>query len=511
MSRRAWLGLLGAAVAVGLVVFAVQRNKKRAMSPITPGPDTTVIAGPLDAAGLIDYETALNEKLKGKSTADTNAVVLLLQVIGPKVEGQEPHPDFYRWLGCSPPPPVALYLANASLYFSQELEGDNAQQFHDHQSVLRSLPWTAEDEPKHAVWVTSHEKPLAAATEAAKRPDYFYPLIARKPDGTRDNLIGAMLPHVQKVREVASILSLRVMLRCGEKKYDAAWDDVMTMHRLARLVAKGGTLIETLTGIALDHIARNSALRCLEAAKPTATQALAWRDELAKLPPFPPLADKVTTSERFTFLDVVQFVRRDGKEALKMFGVTGSHDESWEAVLASMPRTDWDQVLRTGNGWYDRFADALRKPSRDERIAAFKLLNDELNGLRRSPVDFGERLVTLFLPAMDKVSEASDRQEVRFRTEVLAFALAAHFADLKKYPAKLADLVPKYAATIPDDIYSGKPLIYKPTATGYELYSVGTNGKDDGGQSLDDEPRGDDYGVRMPFMKRTPTPGDDRR
>jgi len=60
-------------------------------------------------------------------------------------------------------------------------------------------------------------------------------------------------------------------------------------------------------------------------------------------------------------------------------------------------------------------------------------------------------------------------------------------------------LVPKYLPKLlPDDVFSEKALIYKKTASGYLFYSVGVNLKDDGGQLLTDDPRGDDVGVRMP-------------
>ena len=47
-----------------------------------------------------------------------------------------------------------------------------------------------------------------------------------------------------------------------------------------------------------------------------------------------------------------------------------------------------------------------------------------------------------------------------------------------------------------------KPLIYKPEANGYLLYSVGANGKDDGGRSFGDDPPGDDLVVRMPVPEQ---------
>ena len=49
------------------------------------------------------------------------------------------------------------------------------------------------------------------------------------------------------------------------------------------------------------------------------------------------------------------------------------------------------------------------------------------------------------------------------------------------------------------DFHSGKELIYKPTEKGYLFYSVGPNGKDDGGRWYDDDPPGDDIRVKMPL------------
>jgi hypothetical protein len=41
--------------------------------------------------------------------------------------------------------------------------------------------------------------------------------------------------------------------------------------------------------------------------------------------------------------------------------------------------------------------------------------------------------------------------------------------------------VPTYLAAVPTDPFDGQPLRYKKLAKGYIVYSVGENGKDDGG------------------------------
>ena len=50
---------------------------------------------------------------------------------------------------------------------------------------------------------------------------------------------------------------------------------------------------------------------------------------------------------------------------------------------------------------------------------------------------------------------------------------------------------------MPEDIFTGNDLIYKPDANGFLLYSVGINGRDDGGRSYTDQPPGDDLVVRI--------------
>ena len=233
------------------------------------------MTGPFDKDGTIDYETALNERMKGKSTADTNAVVLLLKAIGPKPEGSLLHADYYKWLGVAQLPEKGDYVVRQFELFEDEIRGEDPQAFWDREADLRARPWTAKEEPKLAEWLAVNETPLKLVAEATRRPDYFYPFIARNPNGTRGPLIGCLLSMVQRTRELASILSLRVMFHCGGKRYDAAWQDVMTMHRLGRLLGKGACPIELLVGIAIDAIARGQALRFLEVAKPDAKQALA--------------------------------------------------------------------------------------------------------------------------------------------------------------------------------------------------------------------------------------------
>jgi hypothetical protein len=81
----------------------------------------------------------------------------------------------------------------------------------------------------------------------------------------------------------------------------------------------------------------------------------------------------------------------------------------------------------------------------------------------------------------------------------VAFALAWYQREIGRYPDRLDALAPRYLNQVPKDMFSGGGLVYRPTANGYVLYSVGLNAKDDGGRGHDDQPPGDDLVVRVPL------------
>ncbi|HET7694946.1 MAG TPA: hypothetical protein VFK57_04505 [Vicinamibacterales bacterium] len=67
------------------------------------------------------------------------------------------------------------------------------------------------------------------------------------------------------------------------------------------------------------------------------------------------------------------------------------------------------------------------------------------------------------------------------RVLVTALAIERFRADRGAPPAALDALVPAYLPRMPLDPYSGNPIVYAPIPTGYRLYSVDRDQRDDGG------------------------------
>jgi hypothetical protein len=481
-------------------------------STFTVSPETTYVTGPLDKDGCVDYVTALNERLRGNIKPEENANVLLWQALGPKPEGAPVSPAHFQWLGIDPPPEVGEYFISVrKLEYSREKREELADRM---VRLGNKGPWRAQDEPELFDWLKRNEKPLALVIAASKLPNYYNPVVPSKSaeDYSEPRLISALLPNVQVCRELAVALRARAMLRIQEGKVDEAWQDLIACHRLAQLVGRGGSAIAWLVGIALDAVAAKGDIAFLEHTKLTSQEILNHLQELRQIPTMPSLADELDLYERFQCLDALLCVAHHWPD-MSDSSAPGRTSSNPAFLGKCFTRSvNWDLALRNVNQSFDGLRDASRITDRRARSTAIAIIERDsgiptttskgaeklLMGPKSRGDQIGRVMMGLLLPAVDKLENAADRTEQNRRNLHLAFALAAYHADQGRYPETLAELAPKYLNAIPDDIFSGRPLIYKPEANGYLLYSVGVNGIDDGGRSFGDDPPGDDLVVRMP-------------
>jgi hypothetical protein len=513
-SRRFWQITVGILLSImALAIYAAVPGSPT----FTVSPETTYATGPLDKRGYVDYVAALNERLRKGITPETNANVPIWKALGPHPENSNMPAEYFEWLGMKSPPEEGDYLINWRDYLKENPNLRDKKPENDPMYRGSQWLWTAKDEPEVADYLQRNEKPLAVVIEATLRSDYYNPMVPRRTEDQPGPLIGALLPQVQECRVIANALACRAMLRVAEGKSDEAWQDLLACHRLGRLIARGGTIIELLVGIAIDQIAGKADLVFLDHTHLTSRQLMACLEDLRKIPPMPSLADKIDLGERFMLLDTLMNVARRGPSVYENLEKTiyGPIQGDQSQAQLFTPNVNWDPALRNANSWLDRYVNALHIIDRPTRMQEMTLIAMDLKELKQQ-VDntdiidktvtgstgrgemIGNTMITLMLPAFEKVQAAVDRCQQTQDNLLLAFALAAYTADHNRYPAKLEELSPKYLSNIPDDVFSGSFLIYRPEGKGYLLYSVGPNGKDEEGHGPEDDPRGDDIIVRMP-------------
>lgn len=519
--KSAALIILAAVLAGGYWLYSKAVNNTIPPCNFTFAKDTTVITEPKDELGYPDYESALNTALRKNIKPEDNANVLFWQAFGPTPEGGKPlHKDYFDWLGAECPKASGIKFEHYFYYLKQKGFDPEDDEFKTRDKAVNNAPWKATDYPEFAEWLKAQEPSLTVVVRASKKHEYYNPIIARTDNGDRRVLISSLLPIPQKNRETADALIKRANLHLGEGRTQEAWDDILTTYRTARLLSKGGCLIEYLVALAIDAIAIKETQLLLEHAKLTSQQIARIRSDIEGLKPLAPLDEKVDLAERFNMLDLVTATRKYGVGTLERIDnarkMERKDNPPHQAVLDSL---NFDVVLRTVNHYYDdavkvsrisRYGDRkkawgdweIQMRERSSSVGNFADLKPVLQEDGKLNDEIAERyghiLAVKMMPAVQKVQAAHDRNIQFHRNLDVTFALAAYRADNKKYPASLNELSPKYIKAVPLDYFTDKPLIYKPDDKGYLLYSVGVNCEDDDGATFGEDPPGDDIVVRVP-------------
>eukprot|EP00913_Durusdinium_trenchii_P008998 g8464.t1 len=503
--------------------------------------ETTFVKGPLRKDGHVDYPAALNQYARRGVTTENNAVVALARVFGPSIYPKSIRKEFFAELGIAVPPVDGRYFLTMSA-FAKVAAGNNskayAQRLFDEQGTGSSRPWSRKELPKLAAWLEYNQRAIGQLHVAVSRKEFFHPLVTGSDDPESELLLAALMPFVQESRSFARALSARALLAVHEGRIDDARKDLLAGHRLARLIGKGQTLIEALVGMAIESMTCQTAVLMLQTGRLTDRQLQTYQQELAQLPPMSPIREKINIAERFMALDAACYASRQGQKSLRFIQQLSRNDipamirDAEPTPVAFFPNrkvaapkeltdfVDWSAVLKAINTEYDRmYADAGRKRFVD-RLNAQKAHLEHLQSLKATvkkqlvqlsqtlrttgKVDreaatklLGNILIALLAPATSQATRAEDRSHSRLQLLGVAVALERYRVANGRFPDSLKSITPRFIKSIPADRYTEKPLTYRRTQSGYLLYCVGRNRKDDGGRTFGSQPAGDDIVVRV--------------
>jgi hypothetical protein len=386
--------------------------------PLVISEETTRVTGPLTADGYIDFLKALEEKTYPPELAtDDNGFRIFVRTFGDvgSTAGQEFYRlQIYEKLGLDPNVPPTLVFPKEALHIVEDFKHE---------------PWTLEDYPMLADWISEIDEPLDAITEMIRKPVFFVPLLQSAESiesGIPQNLLELSLPYVQTFRSIARIYQARAGYRIGLGDIDGAIDDKLTLNRLGRLLSPGGGVVQHLVGIAVE----GQALVIPVGANPdhplTEEQIQRILDGLDALPPRSPLSNALEW-ERYLGLSAIQTMKRNPSSLPN--GTEFSSDEI--ARLAMF--CDWNIVFRRMNEMYD----ALQKPEKYAGIL------EEIEAFGNSPRDLrlffymftsvwtadgrshimSQMLTSLMLPALQAASEVWRRIECMENMQHLALAI----------------------------------------------------------------------------------------
>ena len=515
--------------------------------------DTTYITGPLNEDGTVNYVAHINAQLSEGVTPENNAAVILVRAVGPTLFHEDVRERGFRLLGMAPPPAKGDYFVVLGEYVDGLPEKDRLTLTVDRKAAAKRYkelsakmmsggtmsmaelaemtrlsaiggdveeiaynqleeamwsPWSAEKLPVIAGWLKANAKPLAVIETATKSRHLYIPRLSRSDPPT---ILDITALNLGELANAGQALPARAMLKTSSGDLAGAWKDLLTCRRLARLISQGGFVNEGLVGIALEALACSGCHVMVTGGKASATQLRAWGAQLEALEPLSDIRKAIAT-ELLMFFDAVMMMYR-GQRATALRKGMDEGDVWW---------IDWNEVLRTGNYWYRRSLAPLTLCNIAERRARIKEVDQEMEEMVTeeqemsvfdwvNPTARREKLtkamtrlllVTVW-PGLSKFAERYDYTLMYSEMLQVTVALALHEAETGRFPAKLADLVPKYLKAVPTDLFSSKPLMYKHEGKGCVLYSVGENLTDDGGiynredEDVDFENAKDDIVIRF--------------
>ena len=239
--------------------------------------------------------------------------------------------------------------------------------------VIYYHPWSAEDFPLAVRWLNANEKSLAKLLAAAEKPKFFLPMVCPE---SPPNLPGVMLPNHSCSLPSARAFGARAMLRLQTGQVEEASRDLLTLHRLARLVSdEPPTMINRLVGMCMEAVALTGDIKLAQWEK---SSPRIVREHLKQLQALPPLADIISVFEEtecFVYLDTIQMISR-GKWTVKNIQGEGFREEKQtekdlqdhKRFLKIQEDVDWKFVYAETNRYCDEFVKALKGESYDEKL-----------------------------------------------------------------------------------------------------------------------------------------------
>ncbi len=318
-------------------------------------------------------------------------------------------------------------------------------------------------------WVAKNLRAVDLVIEASSRPCFVY--------GPSDApLWDKPIPNATKLLHAARLLAARALLEADGPSWKTGLDGCVHGMRFFGTLARGdgSVLIMGLVTIADLKMLIAGLDRVVQGRTMDTADLLSLLKELD------------VASWQGTF---IRSVRTDAVLGLE-WGL---------ARIAGDPRV-LDQSPFFGSKRLERFWDWLTRPALKTNLRQGLEWLGEVDKLLPLPYpeqrDAFDRLVTRLRPDLedkDLLDEFLiwDHRPAFMKEATLEAMMHATRAGLackafrnvnRRYPERLEELVPSLLPEVPLDPFSGKPLIYRLSGDGILIYSVGSNGRDDGGR-----------------------------
>lgn len=334
--------------------------------------------------------------------------------------------------------------------------------------------------------LTKFDAPLAEFAAAAPRPRNVYPI-------HYEEGFNALLPNLAVMNSITRISVLRAVARLRAGDSEGAAADARLALRVGESLNEDSLLIGQLVRYKCDGISMHALWEGLADHRWSDAQLAAFQELLGKRDYATGIIHAMEGERALGNDTMERLIRLNRSLALTEYdGAMSGESPEQNANLGFaffMPsgwyRQNQISLLRGHQVNLDHVRAVMSRANRASILTSHRSQAEVIDNYvikiaaDSSPFNILSRML---MPAFSKATAKADRAETVAQMAVVACALERHHLAHGSFPATLAELVPAYLPTVPEDWMSGQPLHYERTADGlFRLWSVGPNGKDDGG------------------------------
>ncbi len=285
-----------------------------------------------------------------------------------------------------------------------------------------------------------------------------------------------LLPHLSAVKKISLVFQMRALAELGSGQNSQALEDTEMILYLAASIKGEPTLISGLVRIAMLNISLQPVWEGLAARQWSDAQLKELQQHLAQIDLLTEFGSTMR-GER-----ALGNVRLDYWLERKNFGSPGVDDASGARFIPFPSGWIYQNKL-----FINRMYQHVLQPLDGTLHRAYSADSKEKDALFHKELFSGFVLYKIFarllLPAMEGAGMKFAYAQANIDEAVVACALERYRLAHGQFPESLDALSPQFIEKIPHDLITGEPLKYNRTEDGqFVLYSVGWNGKDDGGK-----------------------------
>jgi hypothetical protein len=319
-----------------------------------------------------------------------------------------------------------------------------------------------------ASYCAMNSNALARAGDAVKLPHSRYPIHLSWGAYT-------LLPHLAKLKDLSLIAEYQSSL---DEKTSAA--DISTIIGMARTLDNEPVIISKLVRIAMLNMAEMALERRLNAGNLTDAEMQHLGELFAESAKTNQIANGLI-GERAIFM---QYFRMSYAEINRLSNSGGDTSSKQSGPPLPGPQP----FIFKFTGFFER-EQRFYLQSMQTFISLAENSPKELSMITNyqeriwQPIGHNHYIIlSMLMPAVGSASLKEAKGLAQVRTAQTALAVERFRLAHENLPETLDEIVPLFLSAVPLDPFDGQPLRYHRLVMGYVIYSVGSDGHDDGGR-----------------------------